>query len=509
MAKRTTSKRPASSRKARPARAQRPTGTLRQRVSRRRTISTTAADSAATLPSTPTAMTTATVRSTNAPGSYRAKVRMYRQGLGDCFLISLKRSQGEDYKILLDCGVILGTPDPSTIMTKVVDNIVETTGGKVDLLLATHEHWDHLSGFIQAGASFEHLSVGEVWLAWTEDPDDALAKQLGKERNDALAALQMCDSALRMANDRTFGLDQPPHAEIVAGMLSFFGAATGGTTKDALEKVKAMGNGRPRYCRPSDQPIHLTDPDARLYTLGPPCDEKLIRRVLPSKSSPETYGLALDGGGVMPADVNAALKSPDDDPPFGPLYTLPTDVARGIEFFQRHYWGPGEDALDWRSIDTEWLDSAADLALALDSATNNTSLVLAIELTGGDVLLFVADAQVGNWESWQNLTWTVDGHSVTGPDLLKRTIFYKVGHHGSHNATLRQNGLELMTNLEIAAIPVDHAMAVKKRWGKMPLEELEAALKDKTGGKVVRIDQDPDSTIPGVEVNPLYFDIAL
>ena len=69
--------------------------------------------------------------------------------------------------------------------------------------------------------------------------------------------------------------------------------------------------------------------------------------------------------------------------------------------------------------------------------------------------------------------------------------------------------MELMTNLEIAAIPVDHAMAVKKRWGKMPLEELEAALKDKTGGKVVRIDQDPASTIPGVEVNPLYFDIAL
>src|SRR5215472_6631115 len=307
MAKRATSKRSATSRKATLARAPRPTKTARQTVPRRLTVSTTAADPAATAPSTPTTVATAAVRPTNAPGSYRAKVRMYRQGLGDCFLVSLKRSQGEDYKILIDCGVILGTPDPNTIMTKVVDNIVETTGGKVDLLLATHEHWDHLSGFIQASESFEHLSVGEVWLAWTEDPDDALAKQLGKERNDGLAALQMCDSALRMANDRTFGLDQPSHAEIVTGMLSFFGAASGGTTKDALQKVKVMGNGRLRYCRPSDQPIHLTDPDARLYVLGPPQDEKLIRRILPSKSSPETYGLALDGGGVMPADVNAAL----------------------------------------------------------------------------------------------------------------------------------------------------------------------------------------------------------
>src|SRR5262245_3300568 len=84
-----------------------------------------------------------------APASsvgYRAKVRMYRQGLGDCFLVSLKRSgDAPDYKILIDCGVILGTPDPASIMTKVVDDIVGTTHGEIDLLLATHEHWDHLS----------------------------------------------------------------------------------------------------------------------------------------------------------------------------------------------------------------------------------------------------------------------------------------------------------------------------------------------------------------------------
>lgn len=35
---------------------------------------------------------------------------------------------------------------------------------------------------------------------------------------------------------------------------------------------------------------------------------------------------------------------------------------------------------------------------------------------------------------------------VTAHELLARTVFYKVGHHGSHNATLRALGLELMTN---------------------------------------------------------------
>lgn len=439
----------------------------------------------------------------------RAKVRMYRQGLGDCFLISLPRSNGEDYKIMIDCGVILGTPDPSTIMTKVVDNIVQATGGKVDMLLATHGHWDHLSGFIQAADAFKRLSVGEVWLAWTEDPQDDLAAKLGREHAQALQALQMAENALQMAGDGSGQTEAPSRADIVISMLSFFGAASGGTTADAFEKVKAMGTRPVRYCRPSDQPLHLTDPDVRLYVLGPPRDEKLIRRTLPSKVSPETYGLALDGGGVLPVDVHKALVSLDDDPPFAATSAIPVSVARNLEFFHHRYWGIDEDGPDWRRIDSEWLDDASELALALDGATNNTSLVLAIELGGSDVLLFVADAQVGNWESWQSLSWDVDGRRVTGPDLLRRTIFYKVGHHGSHNATLRQNGLEQMTNLAFAAIPVDHAMAVKKRWGKMPLEELEAALKLKTGGRVLRNDQNPDPAIPGVTVDPLYFEISL
>jgi hypothetical protein len=310
-----------------------------------------------------------------------------------------------------------------------------------------------------------------------------------------------------MTDSRSLGPDGIAATDIISDMLGFFGAAGSGTTSDALDKVKAMGP--VRYCRPKDAPIELGDPSARLFVLGPPPDAKLIRRTLASKNSPETYGLAMDGSGVMPADVHKALASEDDDLPFSPMYAIPTDIARGMEFYRRYYWGPGDEAPAWRSIDSDWVDSAPELALALDSATNNTSLVLAIELAGGDVLLFVADAQVGNWESWHDLTWTVDGKTVTGPDLLSRTIFYKVGHHGSHNATLKENGLELMTNLRMAAIPVNHEMAVKKRWGNMPLPELVTALVAKTGGKVLRIDQDLAAPVQGVVETDLYFDIAL
>lgn len=439
-----------------------------------------------------------------ASGSYRARVRMYRQGLGDCFLVFLKRSgDAPDYKILIDCGVILGTPDPATIMTKVVDDIVATTQGEVDLLLATHEHWDHLSGFIQAAASFERLKVGKVWLAWTEDPADPLAAQLRNERKDAIAALQIAANTLRMSGGEAAAGD----ADTIADMLGFFGAAGSGTTSDALNKVKSMAS--VRYCRPSDPPIDLGNPAARIYVLGPPPDPKLIRKTLPGKNSPEAYGLALDGSGVLPLDVKKSLDSEDDDQPFGPIYAIPMAIASGMDFFRDYYWGPSDNAPPWRSIGTEWLDSASDLALALDSATNNTSLVIAIELSGADVLLFVADAQIGNWESWHELSWQVDGRKVTGPDLLARTIFYKVGHHGSHNATLRENGLESMENLRIAAIPVNHEMAVRKRWGNMPLPQLVAALAAKTNGKVLRIDEHLAAPIAGVQETDLYFDIML
>ena len=121
----------------------------------------------------------------------------------------------------------------------------------------------------------------------------------------------------------------------------------------------------------------------------------------------------------------------------------------------------------WRRIDSAWLDGLDELALQLDNMTNNTSLVLAIELPDGEVLLFVADAQVGNWLSWQDLVLGGEGQGGhRARTCMQRTIFYKVGHHGSHNATLRDRGLGMMPNLQFAFIPVDHAMAVKKSVGK-------------------------------------------
>ena len=70
---------------------------------------------------------------------------------------------------MIDCGVVLGTPDAVKTTTRVMEGLVQDTDKKVDALAITHEHWDHLSGFTQVATdAFDELAVGAVWVAWTE-----------------------------------------------------------------------------------------------------------------------------------------------------------------------------------------------------------------------------------------------------------------------------------------------------------------------------------------------------
>ena len=436
---------------------------------------------------------------------FQAKVRMYRQGLGDCFLITLPQKSGKPFYILIDCGVILGTAEPKAIMTKVVEDIVETTSGKIDILAATHEHWDHISGFNQARESFAKLKVGDVWLGWTEDPGDSLAKKLRRERHGMRAALATAETRMRFGGAHD-------DANQVRTMLEFFGAA-GASTADALEFVRGMSGVDPRFCLPTDPPQRLGDTGAVAYVLGPPHDERAIKKFAPSKKTPETYGL--DSANLYLSAMTPALTGEDSGQPFDAPFQIPLDAARQNAFFQDHYWGEDRESEErdqsWRAIDAAWLSSSSELALQLDSATNNTSLVIAIELDGGRVLLFAADAQVGNWLSWQDLEWQhPDGGRITGPELLARTVFYKVGHHGSHNATLKEKGLETMKNLEVAMVPVDREMAEKKGWGKIPLTELLERLEKITDGRVVRSDEKLPGKLKGsVAETGLFYELTL
>ena len=53
----------------------------------------------------------------------RVRVRMYRQGLGDCLLVSLLREEGRPFHMLIDCGVVLGTPDAGDRLRAVLASV--------------------------------------------------------------------------------------------------------------------------------------------------------------------------------------------------------------------------------------------------------------------------------------------------------------------------------------------------------------------------------------------------
>src|SRR5215207_7608818 len=117
----------------------------------------------------------------------KIRIRMYRIGFGDCFLLSLPaengKSAGRYSHILIDCGVH-AQGDIGT-MEKVVDNIAEVTDARLDIIIATHAHRDHISGFGKFKDVFAKFKVGEVWVPWTWDDKNEKARKL-QQKHGAL-----------------------------------------------------------------------------------------------------------------------------------------------------------------------------------------------------------------------------------------------------------------------------------------------------------------------------------
>lgn len=448
-------------------------------------------------------------------GSLGVSVRMYRLGVGDCFLVSLAKPDGSKFRILVDCGVHQSQTGGSNLVNQVVSHLHKETGGKIDVVVATHEHWDHISGFCQAEVLFRTFTVGEVWAAWTENASDAFAKTLKDKRDRAIKALAQAESRFHLAGRS--GADNA-----LTGLIGFFGDTTGVKLAKAGKVLKdlAGGEAKVKYREPGEAPIELDGMNARIFVLGPPRDREAINRDAPREGANEVYSFGAYGQAL---DVVELAFENQGNAPFDSRFAIPLTGTKAIEFFQRTYWadrapdaaGRVDTTQGWRRIDDDWLSAATSLGLKLDEDTNNTSLVLALELgpadVGGPVILFAADAQVGNWLSWQKVRWDIHGRRVTGPDLLKRTILYKVGHHASHNATLSALGLELMDALELAFVPTDDKMAKKVGWGTLPWPKLLTRLDEKTKGRVVRTDRklSAASAARGVVDDPLFYQIDL
>jgi hypothetical protein len=379
---------------------------------------------------------------------------------------------------------------------------------------------------------WDGFKIDEVWLAWTEDGTDDDANKLRKRFDDTLLGLaavltgrhglnvdgderlQMIEEVLALhtgAEDMralAASLTQQTFVMRLDGALA--ASIPGIRNKEAMQKMRHAAERRVRFLDPEKGPYtHDAVTGMRVFALGPPRDVKLLLSLDPKGVEEFKFGVERSSLGLM----RAFSDDPDEQRagrPFSPRHGTPIEKleeANGAatDFFRAHHgFKKDQDKTHaWRRIDDEWLDSAEALAIRLNDEVNNTSLVIAIELADtGKVLLFSGDAQRGNWISWSNLEWKPDsGSKITARELLSRTVLYKVGHHGSHNATLKGEAGANYANLGwfglgefaeefTAMIPANKKWAFgKARPWKHPLKAIEDTLIEKTSGRVFRTDE--------------------
>ena len=90
-------------------------------------------------------------------------------------------------------------------------------------------------------------------------------------------------------------------------------------------------------------------------------------------------------------------------------------------------------------IDSMRAEELLSLVRIMDDVLNNTSLILLITI-GNARLLFPGDAQLENWRYALN----VAPNSEEIRETLSQTTVYKVGHHGSLNATPHKSLWDLL-----------------------------------------------------------------
>jgi hypothetical protein len=449
----------------------------------------------------------------------RVTIRMYRQGLGDAFLLGFHGVEKKSVRwVLIDCGVV-GRKDAAARTQKVAADIAATTksarhpNGHLHLLVVSNVRWNHISGFVYAAKTFQKMAIDEIWLPATEDTGNEQARQRVRERQTRLKELH------RVARD----LSAPAEdlARSMTGVLSLFGECQDSAAAPAADaapeqsaaalallQTREQTGTRIRYLDVSAEPQLLFpdfQPAIRVYVLGPrvrveaggagrdPAAEKGARDLAGS-----FLAAAQNNLGLTPEEQNQWKEILERNLPFAPsLQTTFINNDKGgrdfkpaphADFFETRYFAESES---WRRVDNDWMSVARGLALALDQEANNASMVLAFELVESEkVLLFPGDAQLGVWKSWDALKWALsdNGRCVTARDLLRRTAVYKVAHHCSQTGTLIEGGLKLMERGDLVALlPVDRASAKTLGWD-LPYAPLLNHLRAKTRGRILITD---------------------
>ena len=412
----------------------------------------------------------------------KVTIRMFVVGFGDCFLLTFHYEPPlKDQSILIDFGTASGSAD----MKGIAEKIKEACGGKLYAVVATHRHKDHISGFSDKsgkdspGAIIASCKPEIVIQPWTEDPKagaNATSAALFK-KNQPAQATQVYFASLNAMQ---------AYAQTVVDRASLWRGPGNQTTRleklasnntknpDAVQNLQKMGSKQPKFLAYGD-PSGLENskllPGVKVTVLGPPTLKQANLKKY-AKNSDE-YWIASKYWGLQ---QRGAEKGKFKLFPGAAAYrgAIPTEMR----WFVQH-------------ADAALKKNVLGIVRILDNYLNNTSLILLFEVAGKK-LLFPGDAQLENWQ------WALSQKGIK--ELLHDVDVYKVGHHGSRNATPhklwdffdKRKGKKLKTLMSTAAGVYD-----RSEDGKVPSTNL---VKELMSGSELKSTLGKKATVVPIEV---------
>jgi len=352
-------------------------------------------------------------------------IRAYNIGFGDCFLLKFpySNSDGGDRFILIDFGTSSRPKKTKTdLPVKIAKDIKAQCNGHLHAVVVTHRHKDHLSGFstkrtgIESGDIIASLKPDLVVQPWTEDPElptDATSpkKIYAEGLNLGLNFVKNIYKRVKFLRN----LQDPKNLQLVEE-IKFLGRSNI-ANKSAVDKLIEMAKGdKGEYVHyGSETRLNEILPGVEVHVLGPPTIEQ-SEEVQKQRSKDATEYWHMQN--TIFQSLTPSSVSKDSTPPLFPLFP-------DVEPISKEKLSPDSIWFADR-VKTTHLEQIYSIVRILDRVLNNTSVILLFEF-GDKKLLFSGDAQIENWE-----------YALAKPEirkLLADVNFYKVGHHGSLNAT--------------------------------------------------------------------------
>lgn len=347
-------------------------------------------------------------------------IRTYDVGFGDCFLLTFHYPNSERH-VLVDFGS-MSLPKKKTItrryMERIAQEIATDCKGKLHAVVATHRHRDHISGFAMKngkgpGAIIRALKPNVVVQPWTEDPKaqkDAQEPTRARSRQALyLNTLAQMNEVARHVAQAAASLRGSQFAQLRA-QLAVIGMDNI-ANPDAVENLRTMARNRYVYYG-SRSGLESILPGVKVRVLGPPTIRQTSTILKQRSEDPDEFWHLQARFWNRQALTARALDASAE-----PLF--PPEARGRIPWSARwyRYYAMRERA-----------ESLLSIVRILDDAMNNTSVILLFEVND-KLLLFPGDAQYENWM-----------YALNQRGVLKKLSgvnVYKVGHHGSLNATPR------------------------------------------------------------------------